>query len=1585
MFQQLWAVPKAQLVIGLMTLLLTASIHAKDAVDDLHVAQLSRPDQGGKPAVCVNLNYQINGSHSHIEDYVRLESASVKLATIKTKHNVSMQLRDNQLCLGQLKHGRYYLLTLRDGLPLENDQYLEEDYRYRFYVQDRKPKVSFQTATFVLPTNESPLVPVKVVNFDEIDVQVYRLSPEQVQQRMISERFFESLRGYDFTYWRKHVQLIGETKVQLDTDKNVEKTFNLDLSEVMANQLPGAYFITIPTSQSKWDHWPIQRLIYTDTGLASLQGLDGLHVYARSYQTAEPKQGIELALMGRNHDVLDTATTNAMGKVVFSGPLMQGKHGHEPAQVRYLSDSGDYAVLNLTGPKLDVSDRPVAGAAALQMLNAYLFSERGVYRLGEPIVITGLVRDKHLKAIAHMPLILRVVRPNGDVALTKRITQLTHGGFQERMLVPTSGRTGQWEVELAMASDQPALGSMTFEVADYVPETIKVELSRTDDVYINDPFKINLKSDYLYGAAAEDLVVEGSVAVAQNRRLFGQFKDYVFGSQEDFKTDLSLLEEVKTNQDGRAEVVLPSNLLERKWQQHALQLNVRLKVIEPSGRPATRALTLPALQFPSWVGIKAPANYPVYDRKKPVIFNVTAITDTQERIPDAKLRYQLIKEDWDYHWYYNNNRWQYRVNKFDDEMVTKGNLATNNEGLASIDLGTLNWGRYRLEVINSQSGQTTQLAFRNGWWNADGSQSAMPDNVKLAPSQKSIEVGDAFSVKVEAPYAGKLHLVVANDQVIEEQIVALPQGATEINLIAKETWGQGAYLLASVYRPGQDHVGPARAIGINYVKLNRPELHGQVSIEAPKIVKPNEPVAIKLATDLPKGSQVMLAAVDEGILQLTRYDSPNPAQWFLQKRRLGVSLRDLYGHLIQQKQGEVIRMHFGGDGDTGAPTAPPMDTFVKPVALVSKLVAVDAAGSATIELDFPQFNGQVRLMAVAFDDMAMAASDGSMMVRNPIVVQPTLPRFLALNDTAEMGLSLHNIELPETDVTLQWQVSSGLKLDQSVTKVRLAKDQRKDISIMLTALQPGTNNVTLTVLVEGKTPQVHHWDMTVVFNRFVETRTQQVFAEAGERKVLMSLVGDLEEPSRRLSLVATDQPNVPAKWLADSLSRYPFGCLEQTTSKAWPMLMLDEKRDGINTDKRNQRISQAIGHLATMQLHDGSFSLWRGGRYRQEWLSMYATEFLMEAESRGHPVPSSMLKQAQNYVNNYSGSNQSALAYAYYLQARQNQLDPGDLRYFARKAVRSNYRPQIYVHLIQAADMLGQSQLIKPLVDASDHNGDRHWSRRDYGTEIRDKAMATRAMLSLSYVTSEQQQAAFESVQKLFQQAQEARWLSTQEKAWLLRLADALGETKVLSGQQAISLDFQDMLLGEAVDYLVEQNNVSSFKNKSQQPMYLSFTATGINKKLSDSQGYNGMALQTHYYDLQTGLEIQLDEVPIGTEVLVRHKITLGNDRDVELSLEAPLPAGFELEIPRLSGERPEVSRLKHTAPTFQEFRDDRYLAAWSLKRGKRSLNKGDSTIAYVMRAITSGKFLVPAARIEDMYRPLYRANTAERYVTIHK
>ena len=1559
---------------------------------------LDYEDSTDNPRRCVQFSTDLASDQQHYGDFIELQGTPDSADSLLFHPQpVAITIEGRVLCFNELKHGYDYRVRFKSGFPLDRgNQFLDVMGDTYFSIPDMQPSIKFQSNSLILPTIGGPKVPVTLINTDKFKLKVFRLSNEQVL-KYPSLNSLELLDQYGVEELEEQTHQVAEQQFSLTVPLNQPTSFNLDLSELVDTKKAGVYVLVIDPDDNqiaieRWSSRPTQYVMFTDIGLSSYYGNDGLRVYARSYATTEPLENTTVELISRNLEVLESRTTNAHGFVQFSQPMMSGRGGLKPIQVRAINQHGLYSYISLEGKKMDLSDRPIGGAEPLSLLNAYLFTERGVYRPGEDVVLSGLVRNKELVSPQDLPLTLKIFNAEGQEQFDRLIGHLVQGGLQYRFSIPSSSKTGRWSAKLYLDTQGNPIGSVHFSVEDYVPETLAVSLQVNQPGYTGVPINIELQSNFLYGSPASGLPVSAEVHLTPTRRLFKTYPEYVYGYYgEGIKT--KRLTVSNTDNEGKTTVTIPAGLQTQYDAKQTRMVSVITGVTEPSTREVRSTLRMPVLNYDSWVGVRVKNEDEGFGQEDNIAFNLMNISSDMTPINQGQINYRVIEEDWDYHWYY-SGEWKYTINRFDTGVVSRGGLITDDSGVARLELGVQQWGHYRLEVTDATSGQSTQLRYRVGWWNTTGPQSALPDQVKMALSVHEALVGEQIKLQVTPPYAGKLHLLIANESIIEERTINIPKAGTELLLDVQASWGNDAYILANVYRPGHHDVGPARAVGVSHLTIKQPQLHAQVAITAPDKIEANNLVEIEVQTNLAEGGRVVLAAVDEGILQLTNFTSPDPQKFFMAKHRLGIQIRDLYGHLIQHQDGEILRVNFGGDSDgsSGSDVAP-LSTFVKPVALVSDLVPIDTNGRAIISFDVPQYTGRLRLMVVAFDDQRMGSASDDMVVRYPLVVQPIMPRFISLNDKTQVAVNLHNLELPKGEFKLKWDSSDGFFLSEDFQTVLLDGDERLTLGQKVQAIKSHEGRVGLTVTRPDGEKQHYHWDLTVITNRFIEQYEKNVFLGAGSYGLIGSDVAGLTPESRSVSVRVTDRPLLATDWISTSLSRYPLGCLEQTVSKAWPILYLNDQDKSWTRVNRQQHLTKAINHIRQMQLSSGAFSLWRGGKKAEQWLTMYAMEFLLEAKKAGFQVPEYILKNGMNYLQQADLTSDFGVeAYAIYIRTKYGQPDPGKARYLFNNWKWGATGVQAGVHLAATFGLLGDTKRQMEIfnnISQSINNPwpvDHTWQRSDYRSNIRDVALYNYYFLVSENISSESKTEVIEQLESLFDTAKSERYLSTQEKAWLLRLASLNKDAKSLDPSLPISLDFEEYTLADLGSYLSRQSSFTSVKNISSQDMYIKVNSSGINKDLSRPLK-NKLEVNTKYFNFTTEEEVELREIQQGQDLLVFHVIEFGKNltTDMELSIEAPVPAGFEIENPRLSSGRKLFNEFDRLIPEFEEYRDDRYVAAWSLDRGRRSYGIKDSTllVGYVMRAVTPGSYLVPAIYVEDMYQPKYRANTGESHVVV--
>src|SRR5437763_9449725 len=427
----------------------------------------------------------------------------------------------------------------------------------------------------------------------------------------------------------------------------------------------------------------------------------------------------------------------------------------------------------------------------------------------------------------------------------------------------------------------------------------------------------------------------------------------------------------------------------------------------------------PIRQRPLAIGLRSPAGDDAIPEGQPANVEIIALDADAKRIGSQGVRWELLRENWEYAWYSQNGLWRHRT-QIHDQALEAGIIDVNGADHASLSR-KLPEGRYRWELRDDATGAQSSLRFHVGWW-VEAALPDVPDKLEATLDKPSYQAGDTAKLFVKAPFAGEAELAIASDRVLALRSFSLPAGGTTIELPVDAAWGTGIYALVSAYRPQAAAApapgpaasrGPGRAVGVAWLGVDASPRTLSVALSAPDVVRPRGPaeIGIKIA-GLAAGEDayVMLAAVDEAVLKLTEFDSPMPEKYYFGKRRLGVELRDLYGRLIDTNANGVGVLRSGGDGFARRSVAGLPDKSNRVVALFSGIVKLDGNGAAKIAFDVPDFQGQLRLMAVAYSAKKLGSASGAMIVRDPVVTMVSLPRFLAPGDTGQIGGVIHNIE-----------------------------------------------------------------------------------------------------------------------------------------------------------------------------------------------------------------------------------------------------------------------------------------------------------------------------------------------------------------------------------------------------------------------------------------------------------------------------------------------------------------------------------------------------------------------------------------------
>ena len=958
--------------------------------------------------------------------------------------------RGDTLCLDGLKHGETYQIELLAGFPAATGDKTLTDFRSNAVIPDRKASLSFAGTGYVLPREGSAGLPVTApVNLSRVKIRILKVNERNLVPSIDAEKLTMNFGADDVDdVANRSGSLVWQGDMAIAGERNRPVSTAIPLKDALKDKGPGVYLVVAERTDVKdgEDTQPATNwVLVSNLGLTAYTGADGMAVAARSLADAKPLAGVTLRLYAHNNGELGTATTDNDGIVRFAGGLLRGKGGDEPFAVMAYGAEGDFNFLEVGRAAFDLSDRGVGGRAAPGPVDAYLYTDRGIYRPGESVHLMALVRDANADALANVPLTLRLLRPDGVAVDTKQLTGGDLGAFYQRYSLPRDARMGTWQVELKVDPKAAAIGAVEFRVEDFVPPTLKVELSAgAGPIHPNEAYPVAVTGQYYYGAPGAGLSVEANAAIAVDTNPFPGEPDFHFGLvDEKYAGDRKDIDVPATDADGKASLEL--NLTDIPDLTKPIAATVEASVFEPSGRAIVQSLSRPIRTRPITIGLHSSAGDDAVPDGEAAKVDIIALDEGGKRVAASNLRWELLRETWQYDWYSQNGMWRHRT-QIRDVPIDSGAVDIPGGGAASLSR-TLPEGRYRWEVVDSTTGAQSSLRFHVGW-EIEAELPDVPDKMSATLDKSSYQPGETAKLFVKAPFAGEAELVIAADKVISLRPFTLPEAGTTLEIPVEGNWGSGVYALVTAYRPptppaagsttGTSARGPGRAVGVAWLGVDPAPRSLALTLANPDVVRPRAPAEIPIkVAGLAPGDEayVTLAAVDEAVLKLTEFASPDAGKYFYGKRNLGVELRDLYGRLIDPKANAVGVLRSGGDQFAKRSVAGLPDKSNLVVALFSGIVKLDPSGAATVKLDMPDFNGQVRLMAVAWGAHKLGAASAQMVIRDPVVTQVALPRFLAPGDNARLAVTINNLEGAAGDYTLKMTATGAGSFATPVDRV----------------------------------------------------------------------------------------------------------------------------------------------------------------------------------------------------------------------------------------------------------------------------------------------------------------------------------------------------------------------------------------------------------------------------------------------------------------------------------------------------------------------------------------------------------------------
>lgn len=1504
---------------------------------------------------------------------------------------------ENQLVFTGLDPATSYQIIFRKGFPLDG-AVLPKHQVFEDKTPVLKPYLDWKSGEnlVILPGGSKPSLQLEVYGSDFLQISIEALLPDVLLRRLQSSALSDG--GYISLNEKK--VLVDGAKFEISSQQNKPSNLELDLKQFALPE-SAAYLISANLCRTdRCERYLDQEemtVVQSNAAISAVSDTDYLTVSVRDYESATLIPQGEVTLYAKNSEKLFEGQVPLNGYVTIPSALLAGDGGQQPALLMHQVD-GKESFLSLIESSLSLSQLDAAGAESSSIGDAYLRTERGVYRGGQNVYFSGIARHLGQAPISEQSLVIELVQPDSRVLADLKVNSDLNGLFTGSFLLGEDPKRGRYEAFLKRGAT--TIGRTEFLVEDFVPETMESEITDfPDSISLGSEIEIATINKYLFGAPAAERPIRSQIKLEPTRKPFAEFRDYYFGAEdsEAFRTEFLGSAELSTDRHGAATFKFPPSSLQSAINSKVpLQLSALVELEELSGR-VTRARDRSALVTQKvWLGVQAQGGGKVFAPGSSPEFSLVAVDSETIELQSEKVNWRLVEEDWDYFWYRSGSDWNYRIEYFDRGAVETGQL--NIDGETTLELSKLDYGRYRLEVY-PEEGSPTEYRLQVGWWANAGASAAIPDVIDTVVSTVNPKAGEEIELTINSPFDGHAEIFVVENQIHEILHATIENRQARISITPPKSSSQ-LYFLVKAYRQGDPTLpGPSRAVGLSHVTIEPERFNKTVTLTSEDVVRPNS--SLELEVQVPEandGATVIASLVDVGIINLTQHPASKPFDWFMRKKKLSSSLYDNYGFVAKYLPDlRSTGLAVGGDQSSGEQGS---KIFFETIAEQSEPVIV-RNGIAKIKFDVGQLNGQVRIDVLGSDANASIQQSKFVFVRDKIAVTTTVPRVTAPGDRFSTKLSLTQTEDLQGPVNLEFSSTGPIRLDKKTAQY-IPRDvgATEELSIGVEVFGEGDSELVAELIFSDGSVSTYSWNFKSRSPGSYATKSAVIELAPNESSSFENpFEGLFENPGYEIDATRIKTPAILP--IARSLAEYRYACLEQTISKSFPFLLMTERETmKAGLDEPQRRLSETYRRLSDLQRPSGRFALWNWSNSTEEWLTIYAVDFLR------HEIPAdvfeadefeylnslrrAMLASASDSIDSLArNDNGDIKAYALLLKAELGNADVGEMRYLLSQ-------PDSLSRTAAASLGLGFFVLgdLKRSAYAFDIAEKAKPSSLSYSTY--ESAIRSLALLAAYAAQAQDLERASRIIHDLEEMIRDTRWLSTQERAWLFR-----GIHKILESQ---SID-QSLI---SIDGAFESGQLTVTNNSSER-IFVNISASGnladdsamflgehgaigsVEKTTSDVELEQRLMIidelkPSRWIDVDQINDLTLSQ---GDLLMMMNKVTTTKSaNDGEWLLESKAAGGLEPENVLLGGIDPaDLFVLVNGIPQEDEYLvrrnmehnsitlDDRTSAVFELK-GEVDKDKKVVWIPMAWRAITPGVFRMPATHVENMLDPRFNAKS---------
>lgn len=1503
-----------------------------------------------------------------------------KLVIEPAVERLSVQLLQSTIvATGKFKAGARYTIRVPGTLLSRDGETLGQDASATVDVPDYYPAIQFEQHTGILSPGGRLGLDAKAVNVTEIGLRAWRVHANNLVHHLHRTNTAETSKS------------VLDKILPLDITHNQPGKFVLGLEELLSRPL-GIYRVEARATNRRWTR-DAAIVTVTDLAITAKRQRNGYLVWVTSLQTAEPVANVTIQGLTYNNQTVATATTDAEG---IAQLRFAGNHADGAIWVIMAARNGDLSYLQPDDNRWVIDDIKREGRPYSEHYETLLYTDRGVYRPGETVHLTGVIRDRIGAVPPAFPLSLKIVRPDGRrvVERTLQRHEKDQGMFHASFAPSAEAQTGRYEFRITLPGSEDSLGATHALVEAFVPVRMEVTAAATAERFgPNEPPVLDVTGRYLWDqpAAALPVCVEGTLRVRRYRST--ACPEFHFGmNRREAPIPLAMIKG-ELDERGQSEVSLhlPKDLKSEHY-----QMRLSATVTEPGGRSVSSTTAATLDLWDRHIGLRLPKGN-VVPAGEAIAVDWVRLTGGDQPARGGELTLQLLRVEYDTVLKRVDKRrvWQSvkrTVQIGSDQMIT----SAYSEGSAEVVCPVS--GAYRVVVIDSASGSSTCLDFHASRQGESAQNLAMnqPERVEVITDQAQYAPGAVVKVLLRSAIPGKVLLTLETDRVIGYHITRIAENSCTLDVALPAEVRGGVFLTATVIRPvdpNEESWLPHRGMGSAQVRIDHAWQKMPVTLSAPAKTLPGDTVTVTVdagpSSDPNLPARVQVWAVDEGILLAGAYKTPDLHAFFLGPRALGVATADVFYSLLPDYKRPEGMSRIGGDDyalDALRRSPVPMRTR-EPAVVWQEAIAVDAEGKGRIQMRLPDLTGQLRIMAVAADQDRYGAAEHDLTLAAPLMMEASWPRFAAPGDAFTVPVKLINAADRPLHVEINADVSGPIEVSRVEPQRDLVVESDRPLTCFLQvkAAAMGPVEVNLEAVEQGASAA----PLTARNRALLAVRPATALHTA---VVLMAVTAgeqvQLEPPDQfmketvRMTVSVNARPSVNLAAALEELIRYPYGCVEQTSSQLFSLLYAPQILDTARAKTIDAMVEAGIARLWSMQTRSGGLSYWPGRLSASLWGTAYAASCLLEARNAGYEIDPRFTSELAKFL----GSRLRATG--------DKGPATGTQALICRVLATFGDPPHGWMaRLSEQKDQLDAAALAH-LASAFHAVGNR---QRALSLVPDNPLLASVATTTTGRLTSEvQQQAVLLSalleidpnhvmvnplVTNLDKARSNGQWGTTlNNAATIAALARyqtlTSGDPAEYSGQiQAGTDDALPFTQEESVSLEVGNAGDSvRISSQGQGKFYVAAMSRGLVQEDRVESYDRGLHIERQWLD-RDGEPVDTNSLAVGDLVQVEIVVRTKGDTVHNIAIVDALPGGLEVENPRLATSV-QTNLSVDERPDHVEFLDDRVVLFCTA-------GSKPKTYRYALRAITAGEFSLPPIQGSCMYDPAVACLGTAGHVTV--